>query len=198
MIARLLVATVRLLVGAYPRWLGSSPTARQRIYFANHCSHLDTVTLWAALPPVLRWRTRPVAARDYWGGRGLLGLIARQGLKVVLIDRQRRDGETDPLLPLDEALAAGDSLILFPEGTRRDEPLPGPFKSGLYYLAQRHPQVELIAVYLDNTRRSLPKGSLLPVPLICTARFGRTIALQPGESKESFLERAREAVVSLA
>lgn len=198
MIARLLVTLVKLLVGAYPRWVRSEPSPRQRIYFANHGSHMDTLTLWAALPPELRSRTRPVAARDYWGGGGLKGLIAERGLNVVLIDRQRQHPDDDPLAPLDEALAAGDSLILFPEGTRRDDPLPGPFKVGLYHLAQRHPDVELVAVYLDNARRCLPKGSLIPVPLTCTARFGEVLSLQPEESKEDFLERARTAVEALA
>lgn len=198
MIARLLVGLVKLLVGAYPRWTGCEPSSRQRIYFANHGSHLDTLTLWAALPRELRQSTRPVAARDYWGGGGLKGLIAGRGLNVVLIDRQRQTPDEDPLAPLDQALAAGHSLILFPEGTRRDDPLPGPFKAGLYHLAQRHPHVELVAVYLDNARRCLPKGSLIPVPLTCSARFGDVVSLLPGESKEHFLERARAAVEALA
>jgi 1-acyl-sn-glycerol-3-phosphate acyltransferase len=197
-IARLLVALVKLLVGAYPRWLGSAPSAAQRIYFANHGSHLDTVTLWAALPPDLRRHTRPVAARDYWGGGGLKGLIAGRGLNVVLIDRQRANPDDDPLAPVDAALANGDSLILFPEGTRRDEALPGPFKSGLFHLAQRHPAVELVPVYLDNARRCLPKGSLVPVPLICTARFGRVLAPVADQDKDAFLEAARAAVGELA
>jgi 1-acyl-sn-glycerol-3-phosphate acyltransferase len=197
-IARVLVAVVRLLVGAYPRWLGSAPSSAQRIYFANHGSHLDTVTLWAALPPDLRKRTRPVAARDYWGGGGLKGLVAGRGLNVVLIDRQRANPDDDPLAPLHAALADGDSLILFPEGTRRDEALPGPFKSGLYHLAVRHPGVELVPVYLDNARRCLPKGSLVPVPLICTARFGPALAPVAAQDKDDFLERARAAVVALA
>jgi len=197
MLPAALVGLTRLLVGAYPRWLGCVPSAAQRIYFANHGSHLDTVALWAALPPALRRRTRPVAARDYWGGGGLKGMIAHQGLNVVLIERQRR-GDANPLQPLYDALAAGDSLILFPEGTRNDEALPGPFRAGLYHLAQRFPAVELVPVYLDTARRSLPKGSLLPVPLICTVRFGTPLALHPDEERASFLERARAGVVELA
>lgn len=197
MIARLLVAVVKLLVGAYPRWVGSTPSPVQRIYFANHSSHIDTVALWAALPPELRKRTRPVAARDYWSG-GLRGVIASRGLNTVLIERQRERSDGDPLQPLYDALVAGDSLILFPEGTRNDEPLPKPFKSGLFHLAQRFPDVELVAVYLDTARRALPKGSLLPVPLICTVRFGEVLRLQDGEAKDDFLRRAREAVVALA
>lgn len=198
MLAQLLVALVKLLVGAYPRWLGCAPSNSQRIYFANHGSHLDTVALWAALPPKLRQRTRPVAARDYWGGGGFKGMIAHRGLNVVLLERSRGQADGDPLQPLYDALTGGYSLIIFPEGTRNDEALPKPFRAGLYYLAQRFPEVELVPVYLDTARRSLPKGSLLPVPLICTVRFGAPVALRSGEDRTAFLERARAAVVELA
>ena len=197
MIARLLVALVTLLFGAYPRWLGSAPSPRQRIYFANHASHLDTMTLWAALPVAMRRKTRPVAARDYWSGGGLKGLIAHRGLNVVLIERQREKCEGDPLQPLYDALGQGDSLILFPEGTRHDDPVPRAFKSGLFHLAQRFPEVELIPVYLDNARRCLPKGSWWPVPLVCSVRFGAPMQVQANEDKTAFLERARAAVMEL-
>jgi 1-acyl-sn-glycerol-3-phosphate acyltransferase len=193
-----LVWLARLLVGAYPRWIGCSPTATQRIYFANHSSHMDTLVLWAALPRSLRANTRPVAARDYWGRGGIKQRIAEQELNVVMIDRAREEPGADPLAPLRDALDNGFSLILFPEGTRSPQPLPGPFKSGLYHLAQRFPQVELIPVYLDNLHRSMPKGALLPVPIISTIRFGAPLARIAGEPREAFLERARDAVVSLA
>lgn len=196
--ARVLVGLVRLLVGAHGRWLGCEPKAVQRIYFANHSSHLDTLALWAALPPLLRSRTRPVAARDYWGRGGLRGFIAEHGFRAVYIERDREHRQGDPLQPLCDALAAGDSLILFPEGTRSPEPLPLPFKAGLFHLAQRHPEVELVAVYLDTLHRAMPKGSLLPVPLTCVVRFGRALKLAAGEDKESFLQRAHAAVVELA
>lgn len=193
-----IVWLVRTLVGAYPHWVGSAPSANQRIYFANHTSHLDTVVLWAALPESLRANTRPVAAKDYWGGGGLRTQIARDELNVVMIDRAREDPEADPLDPLRDALEHGFSLIIFPEGTRSAQPLPGPFKSGLYHLAVEFPHVELIPVYIENLHRSMPKGALLPVPIICTVRFGAPIALREGETKEQFLERARNAVIALA
>ena len=188
----------RLLVGAYPRWIGSAPKAAQRIYFANHSSHMDTVVLWAALPEELRSNTRPVAAKDYWDKPGIRGLIARDELNVVMIDRSRDDPNADPLDPLKDALEHGFSLIIFPEGTRSAQALPGPFKAGLYYLATEFPQVELIPVYIENLHRSMPKGALLPVPIICTVRFGASLALTTNEDKDVFLERAREAVIRLA
>ena len=193
-----IVWLVRLLVGAYPRWIGCAPKATQRIYFANHSSHMDTVVLWAALPESLRANTRPVAAKDYWGKGGLRTRIARDELNVVMIERAREDRTSDPLEPLREALMHGFSLIFFPEGTRSPQALPGPFRSGLYTLAHDFPQVELIPVYLENLHRSMPKGALLPVPIICTVRFGAPLALHADESKDAFLERARAAVIELA
>lgn len=197
MLARGLATLAHLFIGAYPRWQGSRPEPRQRVYFANHTSHVDTVALWAALPPPLRARTRPVAARDYWG-QGPRNVLARRAFNAVLIERDRDKVEGDPLQPLYDALDAGDSLIIFPEGTRNAEILPQPFKSGLFHLARRYPHVEFIAVYLDNARRCLPKGSLMPVPLICTVRFGAPVVMAADEDKDSFLQRARDAVVALA
>jgi 1-acyl-sn-glycerol-3-phosphate acyltransferase len=195
--AFLFVGTVRLLVGAYPRWVGCGPDSFQRLYFANHSSHIDTLALWSALPPGLRARTRPVAARDYWG-KGIRRYIATRVLRAVLIDRAGGDRTTDPLVPLIAALRSGDSLILFPEGTRGKEPTPAAFKSGLFRLAQQCPSVQLIPVYLENLHRSMPKGAVLPIPITCTVRFGEPMALAQDESKEDFLARARGAVIRLA
>lgn len=193
----LLVGVVKLLVGAYARWIGSQPTSSQRIYFANHTSHIDTLAIWSSLPRVLRSRTRPVAARDYWG-KGLRKYIATRGFGAVLIERNRDNTPSDPLEPLRATLREGDSLIIFPEGTRGTSNVPARFRSGLFRLAGEFPGVELIPVYLDNLHRSLPKGALLPVPMVCTVRFGAPMALAPGEDRELFLERARAAVIALA
>lgn len=193
-----LLGLVRALVGASPRWIGVGPSTAQRIYFANHSSHIDTVAIWSALPPELRTRTRPVAAADYWTRSAFRRYIASGILHAVFIDRARTDPSADPLAPLEEALRAGDSLIFFPEGTRSEQALPGRFKSGLHRLAERFPEVELVPVYLDNLHRSLPKGSFVPLPLICTVRFGAALGRVAQEPKDAFLERARGAVVALA
>lgn len=193
----LLVGMVKLLVGAYPRWIGCGPEPTQRIYFANHSSHIDTLALWSALPFDLRARTCAVAARDYWG-TGIRKYIATKALRAVLIDRARADPNANPLEPLFEALQRGESLIIFPEGTRGKEPVPGPFKSGLYHLAKAFPAVQLIPAYIENLHRSMPKGALLPVPMTCTVRFGAPLALGSGEAKNDFLARARAEVINLS
>lgn len=208
LISRLLIAIVHLLVGASPRWLGTAPAPTQRIYFANHTSHMDTLALWSALPHALRMQTRPVAARDYWGGDAFRRYIAR-GFNVVLIDRvgaKEKSGDQpkaqqprhDPLTPLYAVLRAHQSLIIFPEGTRKAQALPDPFKSGLYHLAREFPDVELVPVYLENLHRAMPKGTFIPLPMNCTVRFGAPMEKITDEPKAAFLARARQHVVDLA
>lgn len=199
MIAGLVIAATRFLIGGHARWQGCAPEPRQRIYFANHASHLDTVLLWAALPEALRAATHPVAAQDYWGRGPVRRWIATRVLGAVLVDRPAagKMGRHDPLAPLRAALDQGHSLILFPEGTRGSGSEPGPFKPGLHHLASGYPQVELVPVHLTNLARAYPKGAILPAPITCIVTFGAPIALADGETKPAFLTRARAAVCAL-
>ena len=192
----LLAFIARLITGAQGHWYGCPPKAEQRIYFANHQSHFDWVLLWAALPRDLRAATRPIAARDYWTASPLKHWITREIFNAVYVSRQRTDDE-DPLDPLTEALRSGDSLVIFPEGTRGQAAEPAPFKSGLYALAAAFPEVQLIPAWIDNVQRVMPKGEVVPVPILCTVTFGAPIALQAGEERRAFLDRARRAVIAL-
>lgn len=193
-----LAGIARLLVGAYPYWTaGTFAPGRTRVYFANHSSNLDTVALLAALPYELRCHTRPVAAKDYWTKTWITRHAALVALDAVLIDRKRAEAG-DPLAPACAALESGSSLIIFPEGQRNAQELPGLFKSGIFHLSRRYPEVDFIPVYLENICRSMPKGNLLPLPLICRARFGAPMRADASEDKNVFLERARQAVVDLA
>ena len=192
----LLAFIARLITGAQGHWYGSPPKAEQRIYFANHQSHLDWVLIWAALPRDLRARTRPIAAKDYWTSSRFRHWLTREVFNAVYVDRQRKDDQ-DPLEPLLEALDKGDSLVIFPEGTRSNKGEPQAFKSGLYHLAAQFPGVQLIPAWIDNVQRVMPKGEVVPVPILCTVTFGAPLQLQPGEDKQAFLARARDAVIAL-
>ena len=192
----LLAFIARLITGAQGHWYGCPPKAEQRIYFANHQSHFDWVLLWAALPRDLRAATRPIAARDYWTASPLKHWITREIFNAVYVSRQRTEDE-DPLEPLMEALRSGDSLVIFPEGTRGQAAEPAPFKSGLYALAAAFPEIQLIPAWIDNVQRVMPKGEVVPVPILCTVTFGAPIALQAGEERRAFLDRARQAVIAL-
>jgi 1-acyl-sn-glycerol-3-phosphate acyltransferase len=196
-IRRLLVFLVRILVGARSDWRGCAPDTGRRIYFANHSSHFDTVAVMAALPWPVRRLTHPVAALDYWGTSPFRRFIAEKCLRGVLIDR-KPPPHSDPLGPLEKLLDDGRSILIFPEGTRGESEEIAAFRSGIFRLAQRFPDVDLVPIYLDNLSRILPKGSWLVVPITCTARFGTPLRVMPGEDKAAFLRRAREAVVSLS
>jgi 1-acyl-sn-glycerol-3-phosphate acyltransferase len=191
-----LLGLIRALTGAQARWWGCPPKAEQRIYFANHQSHADLVMIWAALPQELRGITRPIAARDYWTHTPLKQWITTAVFNAVYVERERK-GEEDPLQPLIEALDHGDSLILFPEGTRGHAGEPQAFKAGLYNLALRFPQVVLVPAWINNVQRVMPKGEVVPVPILCSVTFGAPIRLQEGEERRAFLDRAREAVIAL-
>jgi 1-acyl-sn-glycerol-3-phosphate acyltransferase len=248
-----LAFVARLITGAQGHWRGCAPKAEQRIYFANHQSHLDWVLIWAALPQELRAHTRPIAARDYWTRTPLKHWITREVFNAVYVSRTRAaapaaalaaqasavglqgpntgllvgatgatgaagaagaanavgaagaaaaaaapdlEQDQDPLEPLVQALTAGDSLVIFPEGTRGHASEPALFKSGLYHLAAQFPAVPLVPTWIDNVQRVMPKGEVVPVPLLCTVTFGEPLQLNPGEDKRAFLVRARAAVLA--
>ena len=197
--AGVITGFTRLVTGAQARWIGCGPAAVQRIYFANHASHADFALIWASLPGDLRVRTRPVAGADYWEKGRLRSYIIHEVLRGVLIERAGAPRTRDPIEVIVSALELGDSLIVFPEGTRNttDEPLL-PFKSGLYRVALQRPDVELVPVWMENLGRVLPKGEVIPVPLLCSINFGAPLRLAAGEDKEAFLGRARQALLDLA
>jgi 1-acyl-sn-glycerol-3-phosphate acyltransferase len=187
---------VRVLTGSQARWYGCPPKAEQRIYFANHQSHIDLVLMWAAMPTELRRTTRAIAAKDYWTKSPFKKWLTTEVFNVVYVDRAKT-GEEDPLAPLMEALENGDSVIIFPEGTRGFEAEPAAFKAGLYNLATKFPNVALIPAWINNVQRVMPKGEVIPVPILCSVTFGAPLQLDEGEDRKVFLSRARDAVVAL-
>ena len=192
-----LAGLARLLAGASARWIASQPDTCQRVYFANHTSHLDALLIWASLPRTVREVTRPVAAKDYWSGGIVRRWLAQEVFDAILIDRTDIKVHQSPVdLMLREA-GTNFSLIVFPEGSRSVSGEVGEFKSGLYYLAKKRPDIELIPVHIDNLNRVLPRGEFLPVPLLSCISFGPPLWLERDESKLDFLARARRAVLSL-
>ena len=219
-VAGLIAAIARGLTGATVQWVNCAPIPCQRVYFANHTSHLDFVVLWSVLRREVRSLVRPVAAKDYWSS-GLRKYLAVNVFHAVLIERHRQAAakldnhndsdrhNTDEQKPgehsliehamddLLNALGGKNSLIIFPEGTRGTGELPGPFKSGIFHLWRHRPDVEFVPVYLANLNRVLPKGEFLPVPFISRVTFGPPLELASHETKKSFIDKAYDAVCSL-
>ncbi len=190
----LLAALAKFLSGASARWVDCQPDTCQRIYFANHTSHLDALVVWASLPPELRNLTRPVAAKDYWDKGAVRRYLATKVFDALLIDRTQIKVHQSPVDTMIREMGDTKSLIVFPEGGRSTNGEIGEFKSGLYYLSKKRPDMELVPVHIDNLNRVLPRGEFLPVPLLSCITFGRPLWLEKGELKNDFLGRARDAV----
>jgi hypothetical protein len=168
----LLTTSARILSGASVRWIDCQPDTCQRVYFANHTSHLDMLLIWSSLPNEVRRLTRPVAAKDYWD-RGPLRRYMAKTFTALLVDRKEIKVHQSPVDLMLREIGSTHSLILFPEGG------------------------ELVPVHIDNMNRVLPRGEFLPVPLLSCITFGRPIWLEAGETKNDFLTRARTAVQRL-
>ncbi|MFT7631819.1 MAG: 1-acyl-sn-glycerol-3-phosphate acyltransferase [Mariniblastus sp.] len=191
-----LATVAKILSGATVRWVDCEPDTCQRIYFANHTSHLDALVLWSSLPKSIRNLTRPVAAVDYWSGGPVRRYMASV-FNVLLIDRKKIKVHNSPIDMMLREIGNTDSLIVFPEGGRNPSGITGEFKSGLFHLAKKRPDLELVPVHIDNLNRVMPKGEFLPVPLLSCISIGSPIWLESGETKNEFLSRAREAVLAL-
>jgi 1-acyl-sn-glycerol-3-phosphate acyltransferase len=192
----LIALMAKLISGASARWVDCQPNTRQRVYFANHTSHLDSLVIWSALPSYIRVLTRPVAAKDYWGKTRLRRYLAGR-FNALLIDRRDIKVHQSPVDMLLREISNTDSLIVFPEGHRSAGEQVGEFKSGLYYLCKKRPDLEAVPVHLDNMNRILPRGEFLPVPLLSSITFGPPLVLEPGEQKVDFLTRARKSLLRL-
>ena len=186
----------KALSGSTIRWIDCQPDTCQRIYFANHTSHLDAIVLWSSLPKDVRAVTRPVAAKDYWEA-GLVRSFVAKAFNPLLIERRDVKKSNSPIRLMIDAIGDRDSLIIFPEGGRSSGEEVGEFKSGLYHLGKRRQDLELMPVYIENLNRVLPRGEFLPVPLLSSITIGAPIWLEAGETREHFLQRAREAVCQL-
>lgn len=188
----------RLLTGARSLWVGCEPELKQRIYYANHNSHIDFILLWSSLPIHIRRQTRPIAASDYWLKDGFRRFLIQDTFFGVTIQRNRSD-QQDPLQPVKDVLAEGYSIIFFPEGTRNlnDDIELLEFKSGLYHLSQQFPNVEVVPVWISNLKRVMPKGAFIPLPLLSTVIFGKPLVLNQFSDKEQFLKHAQQQLLKL-
>ncbi|WP_373755672.1 lysophospholipid acyltransferase family protein [Neisseria sp.] len=191
---------VSFLTGVRPKQAAEyRADARPKVYYANHGSHGDFMMVWVSLPRRLRMNIRPVAGADYWLTGRLKTFVIRNVFNALLIPRNSGNPQA-VTEQMSEALQQGSSLIIFPEGTRNtdENTVLLPFKTGIYHLAAANPAVEFVPVWIENINRVLPKGKILPVPLLCHVHFGDALTLREGEEKTDFLERSRNALLALA
>ena len=155
------------------------------------------LVIWSALPDYVRRNVRPVAAKDYWSKGLFKPYIAKRLFNAILLERQNVKAHHNPIDEMLQEMGDRYSIIIFPEGGRQSSGHMAEFKSGLYYMCKRRPELELIPIYINNMNRILPRGTYLPVPLLSHVTFGPPLWLEENEKKQAFLERAQKAILDL-
>jgi len=154
---------LKLLFGLHVQGAAQLEELDQFLIVANHNSHLDTLLLMSVLPKRHLARTHPVAAADHFGKSRRLARVMDRLLAPVWVDRSGQGG--DALEAMERCIASGESLILFPEGTRGEPGEMAPFRSGVGRLLEKHPELAVIPAHVLGPERALPRGAALPLPV---------------------------------
>lgn len=175
------------------------------IVAANHCSHLDMGLAKYALGDFGR-RLRALAAADYFFDSPARKTYFKNFTNLIPVDRAGSLEEA--LSEANHAIEAGETILLFPEGTRSTDGKIHEFQPGLGYLVDRH-DVDVLPMYIDGTYEAFPKGQPVPSPLKRTLKVYIGEVLDAGELREETAEysgreqfaamsdRTRDAVTTL-
>lgn len=166
----LLTTRHRLEVKGLENLQGSGPF----VFTPNHASHFDLLSICASLPLGLSQNTHAVAAKDYFFNRWWKGLAARIFVNALPFDRRGRVNES--MAKCREALAAGSSLVIFPEGTRSPDGKLNEFKPGVAQLLAGQPKIWAVPVFIDGAYAIMPKGSHFPGSGRLRVIYGRPMA----------------------
>ncbi|HKQ62512.1 MAG TPA: lysophospholipid acyltransferase family protein, partial [Candidatus Polarisedimenticolaceae bacterium] len=180
---------LRWLVGVRFRRRGLLP-AGPCLVVSNHNSHLDAPILMSMFPLARLRRVHPVAAADYFGQSWLRRTMAMLLMNGIAIERHARSGQ-DPLAPVAEALREGQTLILFPEGSRGEAGVIAPFRPGVGRLAQLLPGLVVVPVHLTGPERIWPRGRVVPVPFNIDVFVGKPRSYDPALEAREIAEQVQ-------
>ena len=187
---------LKLIIGVRIENKSALNTIDQFIIVANHNSHFDSVSIIASLPSNKLKTTRSVASGDYFGKTTFKSKLTNFFFNTILIEKKKTDEDLSALELLDIELKNGNSLLLFPEGSRGKPGVMNDFKSGIAVLLKNNPHIPFIPVYLDGFGRVLPKDKTLIIPMVCKVRFGEPRYIQFPEI-DMILDEVRDAIMTL-
>ncbi len=175
-----------LWIGFRPRRRGFEGLPRRggALLCANHQSWLDIPLIGSSL-----WRPVRFVARHTLGQQPLLALIMRRCGAILI---QRGVADKAALKTIEAALARGELVAIFPEGTRTRDGSVGPFRGGAL-VAARRAGVPLVPIGIRGSHGAWPRGQRLPRPRRIEASVG---APRPSDSGD--LEGLRQEVARLA
>ena len=151
---------------------------------ANHNSHLDTLVLMSLYPLRDLYKVRPVAAADYFMRNPVVAWLSINCLGIIALDRSGSSSQDELFNECRVALAKGEVLILFPEGSRGTPEKMTKLKKGLFYLLKDQNNVAVTPVAMQGLGLALPKGEALFVPLNCDVAVGDSIEIN--ENSKTF------------
>jgi 1-acyl-sn-glycerol-3-phosphate acyltransferase len=138
-------------------------TQPKLIIISNHASHLDAVSIAAAIPRVYWLDVYIAAAKDYFFTNPLFTFFSQHCLGAIPIDRKDRKGEAINLIIKLFNELPRMWLIIFPEGTRSRDGKVQEFKRGVSIFSERT-QTPLLFTYLEGNAELWPKGRIFAVP----------------------------------
>jgi 1-acyl-sn-glycerol-3-phosphate acyltransferase len=187
---------VLIVLGLNIRHRARLPTDGPAVVAANHNSHLDTLVMMSLFPLRLLPRLRPVAAADYFLKNRFMAWFATRIIGIIPLKRAIHASEGDPLAEPTEALARGNILILFPEGSRGDPEHMDHFKTGIAHLAKRRPETAIVPIFLHGLGKALPRGTFLLVPFFCDVFVGE--AMKWTGDRHAFMAELEDRTKALA
>ena len=171
------------------------PQAGPAIVAANHNSHVDTLVLLCLFPSKLLPKLRPVAAADHFDKGGFSSWFSRNVIGIVPVKRGAASRHEDVLAGCKEALARGEILVVFPEGSRGEPEEMTRFKTGVARLAESCPLAPVTPVYIQGAGRTLPRDAKLMVPFNVSIIVGDPLAWSG--AAHSFIDELRARIEAL-
>ncbi len=191
---------IYIFIGVNISGLGNFPKISKgaNIIVANHNSHIDTLLLMSLFPCSQILKIHPVAAADYFCNTKLKSFIFRTLLGLIPIQRKITKNTTKEELfkEINETLKKGETIIIYPEGTRGDDNTIKNFKSGVAHIAQMNPEVPIVPFYINGPDRILPRGAFMFVPFIADVYASEPIKYDYTPTKV-FTDRIKTSVEKL-
>lgn len=165
---------------------------RPYIVMANHASMVDIWAVFLAVPVPFRF-----IAKKQLGAIPLFGWAMRAG-RFIFIDRQNAASARRSIEEAARRIKSGQSVVIFPEGTRTRDGRLNPFKKGGFHLALDS-GAEIVPVAIHGSHAVMPPGSALIRSGTVRVEIGEPIAtsgLAPGD-REALLTRVRDKIAEM-
>ena len=172
------------------------------IFASSHQSHVDTHVIMHTLPKHLRKRTAVAAAFDHFADRDGKSRKKRciQFLVAALwhaFGIERIKSPLRSIRTMQDLLAHGWSIVIYPEGTRSRSGEIAKFKGGLALLAKKSNR-PVVPVCVQGGLQVLPESTYIPKSGSIEIYYGKPLHFKDGESSSDFMARVETAVRAMA